>query len=144
MAAGVPFTGKSMTLKTGATPTALDHVGSWELTIGGASGKYATNSTGGWRKTTVGVGEWSGKMTIMLHDGGAQPLARGDEVFAQFHADSDDYISGTIVITEVGPITLDARWMALLTVRAIQLIHKKLINSSLEHEVLLLRRAHLM
>jgi hypothetical protein len=78
------------------------------VTIGGASGKYASNSTAGWRKTTIGVGEWSGKMTIMLHDGGGQPLARGDEVAAQFHADSDDYISGTIVITEVGPITLDA------------------------------------
>ena len=108
MPAGTPFTGKSMTLKTGTPAAALDHVGSWEVTIGGASGKYASNSTAGWRKTTIGVGEWSGKMTIMLHDGGGQPLARGDEVAAQFHADSDDYISGTIVITEVGPITLDA------------------------------------
>jgi len=108
MAAGTPFTGKSMTFKSGATPAAQDHVGKWELTIGGASGKYATNSTGGWRKTTVGVGEWSGSVTIMLHDGGGMPYARGDEVAAQFHADSDDYISGTIIITEVGAITFDA------------------------------------
>ena len=108
MAAGTPYTGKSMTFKTGSPAAALDHVGKWELTIGGASGKYATNSTGGWRKTTVGVGEWSGSVTIMLHDGGAQPLVRGDEVAAQFHIDSDDYISGTIVITEVGAITVDA------------------------------------
>ena len=108
MAAGTPFTGKSMTFKTGGTPTEVDHTGKWELTIGGASAKYATNSTGGWRKTTVGVGEWSGTVTVMLHAGGAQPLARGDEVAAQFHADSDDYISGTIIITEVGPITFDA------------------------------------
>jgi predicted secreted protein len=108
MPAGTPFTGKSMTFKTGSTPAEVDHTGKWELTIGGASAKYATNSTGGWRKTTVGVGEWSGTVTVMLHAGGAQPLARGDEVAAQFHADSDDYISGTIVITEVGPITFDA------------------------------------
>ena len=72
MAAGTPFTGKSMTFKTGGTPTEVDHTGKWELTIGGASAKYATNSTGGWRKTTVGVGEWSGTVTVMLHAGGAQ------------------------------------------------------------------------
>lgn len=108
MAAGTPFTGKSMTFKTGSPVAEVVHTGSWELTIGGASEKYATNSTGGWRKTTVGVGEWSGKVTVMLHDGEGQPLARGDSVAAQFHADSDDYISGTIIITEVGPITLDA------------------------------------
>ncbi|MFN5975281.1 MAG: hypothetical protein ACK48U_12605, partial [Planctomyces sp.] len=65
MAAGTPFTGKSMTFKTGGTPTEVDHTGKWELTIGGASAKYATNSTGGWRKTTVGVGEWSGTVTVM-------------------------------------------------------------------------------
>ena len=108
MPAGTPFTGLNMTLKTGSPATALDHVGSWELTIGGASAEYATNSTGGWTKTVTGRSNWSGKMTIMLHDGGAQPLARGDEVFAQFHVDADDYISGTIKITEVGPITADA------------------------------------
>jgi len=108
MAAGTPFTGKSMTFKSGATPAAQDHVGKWELTIGGASGKFATNSTGGFRKTTIGVGEYSGSVTILLHDGGGMPYARGDEVAAQFHADADDYISGTIIITEVGPITLDA------------------------------------
>jgi hypothetical protein len=44
----------------------------------------------------------------MLHDGESMPFILNDEVAAQFHADSDDYISGTILITEVGPITLDA------------------------------------
>lgn len=108
MAAGKPFTGKDMTFKTGSPAAEVDHCGFWELTIGGASGEYATNSTGGWTKTVIGRNSWSGKMTIMLHDGGGQPLARGDEVAAQFHIDSDDYISGTIIITEVGPITADA------------------------------------
>ena len=107
MAAGTPFTARGFNFKIGSPAAEVDHTGEWELTIGGASAKYATNSTGGWRKTTIGVGEWSGSIKIMLHTGGAQPLARGDEVAAQFHADSDDYISGTIVITEVGPITFD-------------------------------------
>jgi hypothetical protein len=102
------FNGKDMTFKTGSPATEVSDVGSWEITIGGASAKYATNSTAKWTKTLIGRGEWSGKMTIMLRTEAGQPLARGDEVAAQFHADSDDYISGTIVITEVGPITLDA------------------------------------
>ena len=108
MGAGTVFTGKNMTFKTGSPATEEVHTGKWEVAIGGASGKFSSNSTGGWRKTTLGAGEWSGTVTVMLHDGEGQPLKRGDEVAAQFHADTDDYISGTIIVTNVGPITMDA------------------------------------
>jgi predicted secreted protein len=108
MAAGTVFTGRNMTFKSGSPATAQDHVGKWSVKIGGASGKYASNSTGGWRKTVIGAGEWSGTVTIFLHDGGAMPYARGDEIAAQFHIDSDDYISGTIIITEIPEILADA------------------------------------
>lgn len=108
MAAGTVFTGKDMTFKTGGTPAEEVHTGKWEVTVTGSSGKYASNSTGGFRKTVVGAKEWSGSVTVMLHDGEGQPLKVGDEVAAQFHADADDYISGTIIVTNVGPITLDA------------------------------------
>ena len=108
MAAGTVFTGKDMTFKFGDPVAEAVQTGKWRINVGGASGKYASNSTGGFRKTTVGVSEWSGTVTVMLHDGEAMPLKRGDEVAAQFHADADDYISGTIIITQVGDIELDA------------------------------------
>ena len=79
MAAGTVFTGKDMTFKTGATPTEEVHTGKWEVTIGGASGKFASNSTGGWRKTTLGAGEWSGSVTVMLHDGEGPPIVTGKQ-----------------------------------------------------------------
>lgn len=108
MAAGNVFSGKDMTFKTGATPTAEVHTGRWEITITGNGGKYASNSTSGWRKTVKGTKEWSGTVRVMLHDGESMPFVVDDEVAAQFHVDSDDYISGTILILEVGPITVDA------------------------------------
>ena len=108
MAAGNVFSGKDMTFKTGATPTVEVHTGRWEVTITGNGGKYASNSTAGWRKTVKGTKEWSGTVRIMLHDGESMPFIVDDEVAAQFHVDSDDYISGTIMILEVGPITVDA------------------------------------
>jgi hypothetical protein len=107
MAAGTPFTGKDGDLKKGSPAAQVVQTVGWEVTIGGVSGKYASNSTSGWRKTVLGASEWSGNCTVLLHAGEAQPFKRGDEVAAQFHVDSDDYIGGTILITEVGPITVD-------------------------------------
>lgn len=108
MAAGNVFSGKDMTFKTGATPAVEVHTGRWEITITGNGGKYASNSTSGWRKSVKGTKEWSGTVRVMLHDGESMPFVVDDEVAAQFHVDSDDYISGTILILEVGPITVDA------------------------------------
>ena len=108
MAAGNVFSGKDMTFKTGATPAVEVHTGRWEVTITGNGGKYASNSTSGWRKTVKGTKEWSGTVRVMLHDGESMPFVVDDEVPAQFHVDSSNYISGTILITEVGPITVDA------------------------------------
>lgn len=108
MAAGNVFSGKDMTFKTGGTPAVEVHTGRWEITITGNGGKYASNSTSGWRKTVKGTKEWSGTVRVMLHDGESMPFVVDDEVAAQFHVDSDDYISGTILILEVGPITVDA------------------------------------
>ncbi len=108
MAAGNVFSGKDMTFKSGATPSVEVHTGKWELTITGSPGKFASNSTGGWRKSVKGPKEWSGTVTCMLHDGEAQPFVVDDEIAVQFHVNETNYISGTILITEVGPITLDA------------------------------------
>ena len=108
MAEGTGYTGKDRTFQTGSAVAEEVHTGKWEVTVTGSRGKYASNSTGGFRKTVIGAKEWSGSVTVMLHDGEAQPLKVGDEVAAQFHADADDYISGTIIVTDVGPITLDA------------------------------------
>lgn len=108
MAAGNVFSGKDMTFKTGSPAAAEVHTGRWEITITGNGGKYASNSTSGWRKSVKGTKEWSGTVRVMLHDGESMPFVVDDEVAAQFHVDSDDYISGTILIQEVGPITVDA------------------------------------
>lgn len=108
MAAGTVYSGKDMTFKTGSPVAEEVHTGRWEITLTSDGGKYASNSTSGWRKTVKGVREWSGTVRIMLHDGEAMPFVLNDEVAAQFHIDSDDYISGTILITEAGPIQADA------------------------------------
>jgi predicted secreted protein len=108
MPAGNVFSGKDMSFKTGSTPAVEVHTGKWELTITGNVGKYASNSTGGWRKSVKGVKEWSGTVTVMLHDGEAMPFVVDDEVAAQFLVDASNYISGTVLITEVGSITVDA------------------------------------
>jgi len=108
MAAGNVFSGKDMTFKSGATPTVEPHTGKWEITITGNVGKFASNSTGGWRKSVKGPKEWSGTVTVMLHDGEAMPFVVDDEIACQFHVDATNYISGTILVTEVGAITVDA------------------------------------
>ena len=74
MAAGNVFSGKDMTFKTGSPAAAEVHTGRWEITITGNGGKYASNSTSGWRKSVKGVKEWSGTVRVMLHDGESMPF----------------------------------------------------------------------
>lgn len=104
MAAGDVISGSAMTVKTGGTPTAALHVGKWSITKKIETGKYASNSTSGWRKAVAGVKDWSGSMTVFLHDGAALEWSiEGAEVACQFHADGggSDYYGGSIRITEV-------------------------------------------
>lgn len=103
MAAGDVISGAAMTVKYGATPAAALHVGKWSIAKKRETGKYASNSTAGWRKAVAGVKDWSGSMTVFIHDGEALEWSvEGAEVACQFHAVSGDadYYSGNIRITE--------------------------------------------
>lgn len=104
MAAGDVITGSAMTLKIGATPVAANHVGKWSIVKKVSNAKYASNSTAGWKKSVVGTKDWSGSITVFLHDGAALEWSiEGAVVAAQFHVDGggSDYYSGSIRIVEV-------------------------------------------
>ncbi len=105
MAAGIPFNGKDITFKTGSPAAAEVSVAGWTMNVVASEADYATNDTAGWTKTLAGVKTWSGTITILLHDGEAQPFIAGEEVSGcQFHVDATNYISGTIRITAVNNI----------------------------------------
>lgn len=107
MAAGTPLTGNTMTLKKSGT--AVDHTAKWMVKGSSAKGRYATNSTSGGRKTTVGVKDWTGSATLLIHDGGSMPFVMGTEYSVVLHGTaSTDTITGTIIVTEVGDIEFDA------------------------------------
>lgn len=105
MPAGDVISGAAMTVLYGAvTPAAALHVGKWSITKMVETGKYASNSTAGWRKAVAGVKDWSGSMTVYIHDGAVLEWSvEGAEVEVQFHADGGaaDYYEGNIRITEV-------------------------------------------
>ena len=107
MAAGTPLTGNTMTLKKSGT--AVDHTAKWMVKGAAAKGRYATNSTSGGRKTTVGVKDWNGSATLLIHDGASMPFVMGTEYSVVLHGTaSTDTITGTIMVTEVGDIEFDA------------------------------------
>jgi hypothetical protein len=107
MAAGTPLTGNTMTFKISGT--AVDHTAKWTVKGTAAKGRYASNSTSGGRKTTVGVKDWSGSATLFIHAGATMAMVMGTEYSVVCHGTaSSDTITGTIIVTDVGDITFDA------------------------------------
>lgn len=104
MAAGTPYTGKDITFKSGSPLATAVSVAGWMINIEGANAQYATNDTAGWTKTLVGVKTWSGTLTVLLHDGEAQPFKVGDEAACEFIVETGESFNGTIVITAVNNI----------------------------------------
>ena len=104
MAAGTPFTGKDITFKSGSPLATAVSVAGWQMNIEGANARYATNDTAGWTKTIVGVKSWSGTLTVLLHDGEAQPFKVGDAPACEFIVATGASINGTVIITAVNNI----------------------------------------
>lgn len=107
MAAGTPLTGLNMTFKVAGVAT--DHAAKWTLKNNPAKGRYASNSTSGGRKSTVGVKDWTGNVTVLIHAGSAMPFVAGTEYAVVMHGTaSTDTVTATIMIEDVGDITFDA------------------------------------
>lgn len=107
MSAGTPLTGLAMTFKVAGT--AVDHTAKWSLKNSPATGRYASNSTSGGRKSTVGVKDWTGTVTLLIHAGATMALVAGTEYAVVFHGTATtDTITATIMITEIGDIVFDA------------------------------------
>ena len=104
MAAGTPFTGKDITFKSGSPLATAVSVAGWTIDIEGANAQYATNDTAGWTRTLVGVRTWSGTLTVLLHDGEAQPFKVGDAPACEFIVATGSSINGTVIITAVNNI----------------------------------------
>ena len=107
MTAGNPLTGNAMTFKISGS--AVAHTAKWMVKGTAAKGRYASNSTAGGRKTSVGVKDWTGSATLFLHDGATMAMVMGTEYSVVLHGTAtSDTISGTIIVTDVGDITFDA------------------------------------
>lgn len=107
MSAGTPLTGNAMTFKISGT--AVEHTSKWMVKGTAAKGRYASNSTSGGRKTTVGVKDWSGSCTVFLHAGATMLMTLGTEYSVVLHGTATtDTITGTIIVTDVGDMTFDA------------------------------------
>jgi hypothetical protein len=104
MPAGTPFTGKDITFKSGSPLATAVSVAGWQINIEGNNSQYATNDTAGWTKTLVGVKTWSGTLTVLLHDGEAQPFKVGDSPACEFIVATGASINGTIIVTAVNNI----------------------------------------
>jgi hypothetical protein len=99
MSAGTPLTGNAMTFKISGA--AIEHTSKWMVKGTAAKGRYASNSTSGGRKTTVGVKDWTGSATVFIHAGATMAMVMHGTA-------SSDTITGTIMVTDVGDITFDA------------------------------------
>jgi|688.fasta_scaffold24691_3 hypothetical protein len=107
MSAGTPLTGNAMTFKISGA--AIEHTSKWMVKGTAAKGRYASNSTSGGRKTTVGVKDWTGSATVFIHAGATMAMVIGTEYSVVLHGTaSSDTITGTIMVTDVGDITFDA------------------------------------
>lgn len=107
MSAGTPLTGNAMTFKISGA--AVEHTAKWMVKGSAAKGRYASNSTAGGRKTTVGVKDWTGSVTLFIHAGATMAMVIGTEYSVVLHGTaSSDTITGTIIVTEVGDVTFDA------------------------------------
>ena len=116
MAAGDTVTGVNMTFKYGAGPTVANHVGKFKIKKSVESASYATNSTAGWKKATVGVKSFSGTMSVMLHDGAALEFTVGSTIDADFYYTATDYYEGSITISDIDDPEVDAESAAPLSV----------------------------
>jgi uncharacterized protein involved in type VI secretion and phage assembly len=96
-----------MTFKVAGS--AVAHTAKWTLKNNPAKGRYASNSNAGGRKSTVGVADYTGSVTIFIHAGEAMQLKSGTEYAVVFHGTATtDTITGTIMVEDVGDIVFDA------------------------------------
>lgn len=105
------LTGVAMTLKYGAAGVSTArHVRNWKMDIEVAESEYATNESGGWTETAIGVKKANGTFEYLYHDGAADEWTLGAIVDVEFHADGGgaDHISGNIRLLGKGDIIFDA------------------------------------
>lgn len=95
------ISGKSGTVKVGATPTALVDIAMWSMECKVVESAHASNSTSGWKTRCAGVKDATGKLKAWQNDGAAVALVVGNTYAAQFHIDGSgaNYYSGSILIT---------------------------------------------
>lgn len=101
MASGDPISGKDGTLKV--SETEAKQVTNWKITKKATSSKFASNTSGGWKRTVLGSKEWSGSFELKLSAGSPIPIKVGQAYPMTFHVDKvpTDYYVGTAAITQV-------------------------------------------
>ena len=106
MAAGDPISGKAGTIKVGDTPADIHQIKNWKINTKAGVSKFATNSSGGWKRSIAGSKEWTMTWDAAVDDSNAIPVKEGDSIVIQGHIDgsSGQYYSGTVVIASIdGP-----------------------------------------
>ncbi len=88
--------------ETPGTPAEIADITKWTYDEEVARSKYASSSTGGWKRTVAGQKEWSGTLEGVCQSGQKAPFASGDYVDAKLQGPTTgDAITGTICIGTV-------------------------------------------
>ena len=105
MAAGVLATQRGSTVKlaaAGVTPLVEEpHLRAWTLEASATSSKTATNSTGGYTTSDVGVVSIKGTLIYLQHDGEVAPVKMRDKLDVELYVGpiaDGNYYDGEIVI----------------------------------------------
>lgn len=111
MAAGKILTGVGCTFKSGTTGTAaeVDHTASWSIEAKANVNSHASNSTSGWKQKTAGSKDWTAKVKVFLHDGGAAPLTLGKFYDCEFllNATGTSKYTGNVLVASLGNVEVD-------------------------------------
>lgn len=90
-------TGQEGTLKVGASE--VNEISNWQITKTATTSRFATNKSGGWKRTVAGSKDWTASFDLKLVAGQAIPVKVGEAYIITFHInDSTDYYIGRGVI----------------------------------------------
>lgn len=90
-------TGKTGTLKVNSVEVL--EISNWSITKTASTSRFATNKSGGWKRTVTGSKDWTANFDLKLVVGQAIPIKVGNAYTIAFHLnDSTDYYIGIGVI----------------------------------------------
>ncbi len=94
-----PISGKNGLVKIGST--AVAEVTKWSFTKQAGSSRYASSSTGGFKRSVPGVKSGSGEIQFKFDTSAASPLVEGAAVTLLLYLDATRFYSVPAIVTQV-------------------------------------------